>query len=166
MGFMDTLKSVARSITGGGAKVHLEATNPTKGAAFTVQVQATVADADLKIDKVYVKVRGVETVTVEVPKPQPQPQGSAQPKVATTTTTPATEKVSRETATYDKEIAIAGPQTLTAKQDYTWQGTVEIPANVLNTYNGVNAKHEWKLLAGLSAPGNDPDSGWITIEIK
>jgi hypothetical protein len=165
MGLMDKLKSAARFITGGGAKVHLEATNPTKGTPFTVQVQAKVADADLKIDKVYVKVRGVETVTVEVPKPQPQV--STQPKVATTTTTtPATEKVSRETATYDKEIAIAGPQTLTAQQEYTWQGTVEIPANVLNTYNGVNAKHEWKLLAGLSAPGNDPDSGWITIEIK
>jgi len=158
MGLMDKLKSVARSITGGGAKVLLEATNPTKGAPFTVQVQAKVADADLKIDNVYVKVKGLETVTVEVPKPKPQ--GS------TTTISSGTEKVSREAATYDKEIVIAGPQTLNAQQDYTWQGTVEIPANVLNTYNGVNAKHEWKLLAGLSAPGNDPDSGWITIEIK
>jgi len=28
---------------------------------------------------------------------------------------------------------------------------------------GKNAWYEWEILAGLDAPGNDPDSGWIKL---
>jgi hypothetical protein len=42
---------------------------------------------------------------------------------------------------------------------------VQLPADAKPTYNGVNANHSWRLLAGLSTFGNDPDSGWKTLEL-
>lgn len=156
MGFMDKLKSMKNAITGGGAKVHLDVVNPTKNAPFTVKVQATIGDADVKIDKVYVNVEGVETIEMEVPVVEKDAKPDAPAK---------SERKSAEAKTYQKEIVLAGPQTLKAKQQYAWEGTVQLPETALATYKGVNAKHEWRLMAALSTFGNDPDSGWISIAI-
>lgn len=156
MGIMDKLKAMKNAVTGGGAKVQLEAVNPTKGSPFTVKVRATVGDADLKIDKVYVNVAGVETIEIDVPVEEKDEKQNVVKK---------TERKSAETNTHNAEIVLAGAQTLTAKQEYQWEGTVQLPETASSTYSGVNAKHEWKLLAGLSTFGNDPDSGWITVEI-
>lgn len=152
MGFMDKLKSAASAITGGSAKVELEIGEPSRERPFTVNVQAVVGDKDVKIDKVYLKLFGEETVSMDVQVPK---DGGGT----------KTEKKSNSATTYQQEIELAGAQTLSANQTYTWSGQVQLPANAKPTYQGVNAKHEWKLLAGLSTFGNDPDSGWKILNV-
>jgi hypothetical protein len=152
MGFMDKLRSVASAVTGGGAKVQLEIVNPKRDQPFTVNVQATVSDKDLKVDKVYLKLIGEETVSLDVQTPK---EGGGT----------KTEKKSNSATTFQQELELAGAQTLNAKQTYTWSGQVQLPTNAKPTYDGVNARHEWKLLAGLSTFGNDPDSGWQTLAV-
>jgi hypothetical protein len=75
------------------------------------------------------------------------------------------EDIEKTTAVHDQKIEVAPAQTLKANEEYDWETTVTLPQSALPTYLGVTARHEWKLQAGLDVPGNDPDSGWITIEL-
>ena len=157
MGLMDKLKSMKNAITGGGATVRLEAGSAVRGTPFPVRVMATVGDADLKIEKVYVNVEGIETTEMEV---------EVEAKDDKQTIRKSIEKKLKEVSTYHQEVVLAEAQTLSAKRDYTWEGTIQLPASALVTYKGVNARHEWRLIGALSVTGNDPDSGWVTIEIQ
>ncbi len=156
MGLMDKLKSMKNAITGGGATVQLEVGSPVRGTPFAVRVKAVVGDADLKIDKVYVNVEGIETTEMDVEVETKDDKQVVKKNI---------EKQSKEVSTYHQELVLAGAQTLSAKQEYTWEGTVQLPATSLLTYKGIHARHEWKLAAALSTLGNDPDSGWVTIDI-
>jgi len=157
MGLMDKLKSMKNAITGGGATVRLEVGSAVREAPFPVRVMATIADADLKIEKVYVNVEGIETTEMEVEVETKDEKQAIKKNL---------EKKINEASTYHQEIVLAGAQTLAAKQEYAWEGTIQLPASALVTYNGVNARHEWRLIAALSVTGNDPDSGWVTIDVK
>jgi hypothetical protein len=152
MGFMDKVRSMASAVTGGSAKVELTILQPTRQGPFSVKVDAVVGKNDVKIDKVYLKLAGEEMVTVEVEKPK---QGGGTEKT----------NVSETNYTYQQEIKVADGQTLTTNQSYSWDAQVQLPADAKPTYKGVKASHSWKLLAGLSTFGNDPDSGWKTLEV-
>lgn len=151
MGFFTNLKN---KITGGGAKVCLVADTPKLNEAFKIEIKAVIADADLKIEKVYLYLKGVERTQVRnVDFPA---SGSSS----------ATRKdVHGEEETARTEFVVANAQTLTANQEYTWNYEVRLPSGALPSYLGRNAWHEWFLLAGLDAPGNDPDSGWVKIDV-
>jgi hypothetical protein len=75
------------------------------------------------------------------------------------------EDIEKTTTVHDQKIEVASPRTLKANDEYDWEISVNLPQSALPTYLGVTARHEWKLLAGLDVPGNDPDSGWVTIEL-
>jgi len=191
MGLMDKLRSMAAVVTGGGATVQVEAVDPCQDGPFTVNVQAEVGGSDLKIDKVYLKLMGVETVTLEVEMPAASesaatpeeaapeskskmgknlskskmapPEAEAESAEAEKPTTTMKE-ISKTEQTYLQEFELAGAQTLSADQTYTWSSEVQLPADAKPRYQGVHATHEWKILAGLSAFGNDPDSGWQVLD--
>ena len=171
MGFMDKLRSVASAITGSGAKVALEIGEPSRDRPFRVNVQAEVGGNDLKIDKVYVKLIGEEHVKLEVEVPAEEKsaategEGAAAEEAAAEEKGPATKEISRTAITYQQEFELAGPQALSADQTYTWTGEVQLPEDAKPTYQGINATHEWRLMAGLSTFGNDPDSGWKTLNV-
>jgi hypothetical protein len=181
MGFMDKLRSVASAITGGGAKVALEIAGPSRNQPFTINVTAEVGGNDLKIEKVYVKLKGEERVKLEVEVPEEEQAAATAGEAATEKPAteeaateegaaaeekgPATKEISRTEITFQQEFELAGAQTLNENQTYTWTGEVQLPEDAKPTYKGVNATHEWKLMAGLSAFGNDPDSGWKTIDV-
>lgn len=187
MGFMDKLRSMASVVTGGSATVQVDVVNPAQDRPFAVNVQAEVGGNDLKIDKVYLKLMGLETVTLEVEMPAeeksagsseapPTPTGdphdleeettapTSEPQAAGEKTT-ATKEISRTAQTHLQEFELAGPQTLSAEQTYTWSGEIQFPPDAKPRYQGVHATHEWKILAGLSAFGNDPDSGWEILDV-
>jgi hypothetical protein len=151
MGFFSNL---VNKITGGGAKLSLVADNPKLNENFKVEIKAIVADADLKIDKVYLYLKGVERTQVRNVDFPASGSSSAQKR-----------DVHGEEETARTEFVVANAQTLNANQEYTWTYEVRLPSGALPTYNGRNAWHEWFLLAGLDAPGNDPDSGWIKIDV-
>ena len=146
MSFMDKLKNAVSSITGGGAKVSVTVDKPSREVPFTVKVKATVADQDLPISRVYVKLSGLEKVVVHNVR-----DGDF------------THDVTDSNNTFEQEFNIAEAQTLKAKQEYEWEAQVEFPKNAPPSYQGRNATHELRVLAGLDAKGNDPDSGWIVV---
>ena len=149
MALFSKIKQAVQSVTGGGAKVFLTlVTSPSRQQPFHVQVKALVADSDIKPARVYVAVEGVETVNVSA-----YVENRNQTFSSTATT-------------FQSDFLIAGAQELKAKQEYTWEGDVQIPQNVLPTYRGRNAQHEWRIKAGLDLPGNDPDSGWTGFELQ
>ncbi len=191
MGFMDKLRSMASVVTGGSATVQVEAVNPSQDGPFTVNIQAEVGGSDVKADKVYLKLMGVETVTLEVDMPvvpenadtpeketpeEDAPKSKmgkdlskfkdAEPEAEPETKEPTSVKkeISRSEQTHMQEFEVAGEQTLSAEQTYTWDIEIQLPADAKPRYQGVHATHDWKILAGLSTFGNDPDSGWQILD--
>jgi hypothetical protein len=166
---MDKLRSMAAVVTGGGATVQVEAVDPCQDGPFTVNVQAEIGDNDLKIEKVYVNLMGVETVKLEIDVPAASEDAEAPEADAESTESekPATTKkeISKTEQTHFQEFQLAEAQTLSANQTYTWNGEIQLPADAKPRYQGVHATHEWKILAGLSAFGNDPDSGWQILDL-
>ncbi|MFH1038865.1 MAG: hypothetical protein V1789_09400 [PVC group bacterium] len=153
MGFLSKLKNF---VTGGGAKVSVEAIEPARGGPFKVRIHAAVAETDIPIEGVYLKIASLETVVVKDVEIARQ-VGEKVEK--------ARQDIEKTTAIHDQKIEVAGAQTLKAKEEYDWETTVILPENALPTFIGVTAKHEWKILAGLAVSGNDPDSGWIVIRL-
>ncbi len=153
MGFLGKLVNF---VTGGGAKLTLEAIEPSRAGPFKVRIHATVGETALESQGVFLKVAGVETVRVkdvEVAKKT----GDRIEAVK--------EDIERSAATYEQRIQVAPSQPLPAKSEQDWEATVTLPAGVLPTYRGSNAKHEWKVLAEIEVPGNNPDSGWVVLEM-
>lgn len=158
MGFFDKIKSAKNYLTGGGAKVYVEVTDPSFEEPFNVHIRAVISDSDLKINRVYLKVRAVEDVTipnVEVTEIEVDDQEVNSER----------RDISRSTETFQREFNVSGSETLSAGQEYEWDTEVELPDNASGSYYGYNAKHRWLFQAGLDAAGNDPDSGWIEVEI-
>jgi hypothetical protein len=154
MGFFGSLKNL---VTGGGVKVSLEAINPARGQPFTVRVSAEVGEADCAINKVYLHLRGSEKV--EVPDVEIAEKNGDKIEVHK-------RAISREENTFHTELTLAPASVLAAGQTYHWETQVNLPADALPSFTGKHAKHEWYLLAGLDMRGNDPDSGWVAVEIS
>ncbi len=148
MGFLDKLKSAVSSITGGGAKVFVTAENPSRTTPFTVKVKAVVADHELKISRAYVRLIGLEEVYI----PNVRVENS-------------TQNIRENTNTFERDFNIALEQTLNPNQEYEWEAQVEFPADAQPTFRGRYATHTLRILAGLDTPGNDPDSGWIVLDV-
>ncbi len=149
MALFSKLKQAVNSVTGGGAKVFLTiTTQPSRQQPFHIQAKAVIGDAALNCSSVYIEVQSVEKVVVR------------NANVGGTTQT-----VSGNETIFSQKFNISGQQTLEGKQEYTWEGDIQLPPTVLPTYRGRNAQHEWQIKAALDVPGNDPNSEWVNIEI-
>ena len=157
MGFLDKLKSAAKFVTGGGAKVTLEVLEPAMDSPFKVSIKAVISDANLKVDKVYLYVRATERVTIPASEID-RTEGEDDNKPA--------RDVTKEVETYRQEINVEGAQELSANGEYHWEAQVSLPSGLNPSYYGKHALHRYYLMAGLDAPGNDPDSGWVEARIK
>lgn len=158
MGFFNSLKSMASSITGGGAKISMEITSePSLSQPFGVRVTAVVGGANLSVKRVYIKVKGTEFVKARNVGVSETVNGQTQTKYR---------DVEYNETSFERDFDIAGAQNLSAGQTYTWEAEID-PSNydMLPTYKGKLARHEWQVQAGLDAPGNDPNSNWVTIEL-
>ena len=158
MSLLSKLKSMKNLVTGGGAQVHLEFLDePTRDEPFRVKVTAHIEDADIKIGKVYLQLRGLESVQAMDTDVERDEDGNMEVD---------REVVSKSETTYDRVINVAGPEELEANGQYEWEAEVQLPPNALPTYIGRNARHEWALFAGLDKSGNDPDSGWVEFDVR
>ena len=152
MGFFDAIKSAVNMVTGGSATVTMEVGARTPNGDYPVRVKAVVASGDLKIGRVYLKVEGHETITY---KHDDKPG---------TTTISSSEKHTQDANTAEIEVNIAPEQTLVATKEYSFEGTFRLPPDAQPTYTGKNAKHEWRVYAGLDATGTDPASSWVAFK--
>jgi len=149
MGFF---KNLMNKITGGGAKVSIEFIEPHLRETFKVKIMVTVADTDLKAAKIYLNIRSAEhTTTLSATDPDND--------------STSTEEVSSQVETYSTELVVAGGQTLKANETYEWFKEISLPPSAMPTYHGKNVRHEWEFYAGIDVAGNDPDSGWVKVEL-
>lgn len=141
MGFFSDLKN---KVTGGGATVRLSVPAVRRGQPAQVQVQAQ-AKANGKVNAVYLLIRAVE---------------SASWKGENNTT------VSNTKTSYENKVQIAGAFELKEGQTYDFTGQIELPANVNGSLRGSLINHTWEVQAGLDMTGNDPDSGWVALDVS
>ena len=153
MGFFDKVKNY---VTGGAAKVTVEAVEPALGGPFRVKIHAAVEETEIPIKEVYLKIVSMETVVIKDVEIAQQ----VEDKMET-----VRQDIENTTTAHDQKIEVAGEQVLQANQEYDWETTVTLPENALPSFYGITAQHEWKILAGLSTSGNDPDSGWVEIKL-
>ena len=155
MGLWDKIKSVKNMVTGGAADVTLSVEGESIE-GFVVHSRAFIKDADLKVDKVYLKVRSVEHVVApDVDLAQDQNGNVVRVR----------EDVRHSETTYQQEFVVSGGETLKGDTEYTWTTEVSLGEDVWPTYKGRNATHVWEVFVGLDAFGNDPDSGWIQVDL-
>ena len=139
MGFFKDLKN---KVTGGAATVRVNLASAQRGRAVPVQVQAT-AKANGKVSAVYLLVRATESSEFKVNN----------------------EKVQGSKVSFETRITIAGAQDIKEGETYNWDGQLELPVNTNPTLRGSIIDHTWEVQAGLDMPGNDPDSGWQTLDV-
>ncbi|MBI1208388.1 MAG: hypothetical protein GC191_14020 [Azospirillum sp.] len=153
---MSFFKNLKNMVTGGGAELTVSIEEPALEQPFSVHVEAKIGDADCKVKQVYLRLWGEERV--EVPNVEVARRNGNELVVTR-------EAVRAATTTVDLTIELAPAGTLQANQTYSWDTEVQVPADALPTYYGRLACHEWRIQAGLDMRGNDPDSGWLTIEL-
>ena len=142
-------------MTRGGADLTLSISDESI-AGFTVNAKAFIKDADVKIDKVYCKVRSTEEVTARDVDLARDENGSV---------IQVREDVQHSEITFQQEFVVTGGETLSSGQEYNWSTNIELPSSVWPTYQGRNAQHRWEVFVGLDAMGNDPDTGWVQLEL-
>jgi len=154
---MNLFGKIKNMVTGGGATVTVAVLSPpARGEAFGVRVRVEVGGGDVTAHKVYVRVVGEEEV--RVPDVEVATRCGDDIRIST-------ETIARSTYTFDATWDVAPAQTLRAGQAYEWETGVEVPADGQPAYLGQLARHEWKILAGVDVFGNDPDTGWIVLNM-
>lgn len=157
MGFFDRVKSLKNAITGGAAKVYVDTGPITFGESFDVVVRVQVDDADVDVSRVYLEIEGREEIEVPDTDVVYEHDGEEQRR---------TEIVRAGNVTTEIEVTVAQGQKLEANQGYEWTVTVELPSNAQPPYRGRYCQHSYIARASLDCFGNDPDSGWVELNIS
>lgn len=155
MGIFDKVKSFAKKLTGGSAKVFVESDPIKFGEPFQVRIKAIVQDEGIQIDRVYLNVVGLEEVRVHDTDVHHSHDGQTRSR---------SETIHRTHQTYVDEINVTGQMNLAATMTYDWTAEVTIPESALPIYLGRYARHTYRIRAGLDMSGNDPDSGWVELK--
>ena len=155
MGFFNKVKGAMSKLTGGGAKVTVMVNGNELHGNINVTVNAEIKDNPIDIKKVYLWVKSVEKIDI--------PKNSMPLNMRDSTTFGL--KVSNDRFP-KKEFVVAEAQTLEGKQSYTWSIDIKLDGDVVPSYIGRFANHEWLFYAGLDAKGNDPDSGWQKFDLR
>ena len=154
MGFFKKVKGAVSKLTGGGAKVTVMVNGNDLKGDINATINAEIKDNSIEIKKVYLWVKSVEKI--DIPKnslPQKMRDNAAFGLNLSNDRFPK------------KEFVVAEAQTLEGKQSYTWSIDIKLDGDIVPSYNGHFANHEWLFYAGLDAKGNDPDSGWQKFDL-
>ena len=156
MGLFDKVKSMKNAITGGAAKVFVDAQSPKLGEPFMVTVRAQSQGASVKYDRVYLYVRGYEEVNVPDVDVVYDKDGDSHRR---------TENVSASCVTFEHDMTVAPGGTIEPDGSEEWTIEVNIPSSAPPPYQGKYTRHFYQVYAGLDCFGNDPDSGWIKLNL-
>ena len=149
MGFFSKLKN---AVTGGGATIEVEISEVVVGEPFEVKV-AVHAETALKFKRAYLYLQAFETAVVHK-----IPVADSNGVVVRT--------VEGEFQTVNMDIDIAEGGELSAGDDVEWAVEVHLPEGSMPSFQGETVGNHWRLMAGLDAFGNDPDSGWLDVEVS
>lgn len=148
MGFFSNLKN---AVTGGAATVAIDVpSSAARGDTIPIKVSATAKSAaDAK--SVYVIIRASEHAELR----DTDYSGGRS----------TTEVVHGQRTSFEHKLVLATGVKLAAGQTGAWEGAFQIPTQTNPTYQGQIIRHVWQIQAGLEMTGNDPDSGWQTIQV-
>jgi hypothetical protein len=153
MGFFDKIKAAANAVTGGAATVSISVNGtPTRGETLWVTVEAQ-AEADCKVDKVYLNIRCREEADV-----------IDRDREADGTT--SREKIRARETVYEHVHEISDAVEIKAGTGMAWQRGITLPDDALPSVNGKMVRVVWEMEAGLDMFGNDPDSGWVPFDLS
>jgi len=162
MGMFDKFKQMANAVTGGGATVSVQLHPVNEAGAMPVVVTAVVGGTDVSVSSVYVKLRGLEVMQVDPKKAlgrfRSQLDGAEQLFRKGNT-------IEVKEESFETQVQLSGAESLSAGETYTWEGEVRLPAGAPGSFRSTHMRHSIQIQAGLDAPGNDPDSGWIDVEV-
>ena len=128
MGFLDKLKSVKNTLTGGGAEVYLSANASEEFFGYEYEITVKVGDADLKAEDVYVITKGVEEVEVLEADIVYDRQGEVDFR-------PDLVRASHTSFELRNVIELE-EKVLSANETYAWQIEVELPENAQYPFRG------------------------------
>ncbi len=174
MGFWNKIKQGFTQLTGGGGNIQLQVQNPQAKRGENLNVQITLnCTSQLSGKSINLEVAGLETIKYQVPvqnsTPAPTPAGTT---TSTTTTTPTSttpapaptvtttmEDRTKTNQTYHNAVVVdASPVNMQQGESKQYNASIPIPATVQPTYEGTDAKHEWRVRAFLDVPmGADID---------
>lgn len=156
MGLLDKMKSIKNAVTGGAAKVYVDAVEGKLTEPFTITVRATPQGCDVKYDRVYLDIEGVESV--EVPDYDFHYDEGGERRTRR-------EVVRKKATTLDLKMTVAEAGELKDGENGEWSIEVSLPDGAVPHFRGRYAKHTYRMRAGLDTFGNDPDSGWIELRV-
>lgn len=155
MGLFTRIKNY---ITGGAAEVGIVfEKNPTDGLSPVRVFVTAYARSDCKASTVYLKWRAREIYKKTVTTTTTDSDGQS-----TTTTRLET----RHEDHHHQEITLAEDVALKQGSEARWLAELKLPMDAPPTYHGKDVYFKWEVFAGLSMPGNDPDSGWQEVVIR
>ena len=153
MGFFSKLKN---NFTGGWADVTVSVSNGKRGTSVPITVHVSVRSKAISVNRVYVKLNCEEIIEIPRYKALDRDASGDVDYI----------DVKSGGTLFEQELVIASTQDLQAEQSYTFEDEIDIPGKLPPTFNGRHAKVVWSIFAGLDMKGNDPDSGWIEIQIE
>lgn len=145
MGFFNKLKNLVSK----SAEVQMQVSEMQVRRGDSVKVLVTVnAVGQLDAKGVFLEITGYETVKYQY-----------EAKIDGSTTT-RTESGTKGNQTYSRRDPLVGERlTMNQGESRQFEGTVQIPPTAQPTYNGIDARHEWKIRALVDVPmGGDPDT--------
>ena len=147
MGFFDKLKNVVNSVTGGAAKVTIQLQQACvfPGETVAVKITATSTGAEVKSKGVYVDIFAEERVSFRDDSTK--------------------EEINRAKTTTQQTVQIAPAFVLAPNETKSFDGSFQMPADVLPTFSGTLAQHRCQVRGRIEAFGNDPDSGYQVINV-
>ena len=146
MGLLDKMKAAGSAMAGTSARVSIEyPLQPIKtGDSINVKVTVVSTGREVKSGGVFVDVQAMETGQVKCKHCGQMTQ------------------VQNETV---KQSIPVGPAfVLQPNETKVFEANIQVPSGQ-PSYSG-QIRHEWKIRGRLDAFGNDPDSGFKTIEIR
>jgi len=147
MGLLDKMKSAASAVTGSSAKVSIEYPLKPLRAGETLNVKVTVVNTigkEVKSGGVFVDIHSVESGQVKCKHCGQMTQVNNEPV---------------------KQAIPVGPAfILQPGETKVFEANIQVPSGQ-PSYNG-QITNTWKIRGRLDAFGNDPDSGFQTIEVR
>jgi hypothetical protein len=154
---MDKLKAVKSNLTGDWATVSCHFEPVRRGETLHVTADVTVKDQAISTEGVVIEVRCEELIDI--------PNATVWDNSSSSSSSSATGRATSSESVFDTEVTAAGPQELAGGSTVSVSADIPIPATEPPTMQGRYARYEWQVRARVDMKGNDPDSGWQTLQV-
>ncbi|HUW42694.1 MAG TPA: hypothetical protein VMW02_00495 [Thermoplasmata archaeon] len=146
MGLLDKMKAAGGAVAGTSARVSIEyPLQPMKtGDSINVKVTVVSTGREVKSGGVFVDIHAMEGGQVKCKH--------------------CGQMIPVQAETVKQAIPIGPAFVLQPNETKVFEANIQIPSGQ-PSYSG-QIRHEWKIRGRLDAFGNDPDSGFKTIEIR